>query len=322
MANAAYYVMLGCCKAVGWLPYGVLYYVLAPTIYFVIYHVARYRIGVTRDNLHRCFPDRSRRELRRIERRYYRHLADVVVDTIDMASMSSREAATKFRIVNLDEYRDRINGHDWMMATSHYGSWEYFATIVLQYCHESNNFGIYAPLHNQVFDRYYRYIRSRYGMTPIPKKMILRHIISARKESDKQIVLGMIADQSPPFFEVNHWYDFLNRPTAFYWGVEKIAQRFNIPVLYFHIRKIGHSRYEGRFEQIYDGREPVAEFEITERYVRHLEEDIRRVPEYWMWSHRRWKHTPQGLGMFNLTPDDSGAGVGIDADCRTAQHDS
>jgi len=149
--------------------------------------------------------------------------------------------------------------------------------------------GVYHALRSKSFDDFYRRVRSRTGMVPVPMNMILRRIVSNRSEG-KLSVVGLIADQSPPRKDViNHWFDFLGRPTAFFMGMEKMAVRFGMPVYFVGTEKIRRGYYRVSFEMIWDGKEELSEYELTQRYATRLESIIRNKPEYWMWSHNRWK---------------------------------
>ncbi len=297
LVKIRYKLLLYGCKAVGCLPYGFLYHVLAPLIYVTIYYVARYRIRVTRTNLANSFPEKAEAELRRIERRYYRHLAEVFVDTIALIDMSGKELKRRMVIIGEAEHRREVKGKDWIAALAHYGSWEYFAAYALGDDPESESLGVYRPLHDEVFDMFYHRLRSRFGLQPVSMGLLLRYIVRRRASGGKKMGIGMIADQTPPFFEITHWFDFLHQPTAFFWGVERIALRFGMPVYFLHVRKVRRAHYEAHFEEIYDGKEHVAEYEITTRYARKLEAMIQECPELWMWSHKRWKHTPATLNI-------------------------
>ncbi len=284
-----YWLILGLCKVVGWLPDWFLYYCLLDLLYFLLYHVARYRVGVVRANLRNSFPEKNPSELRRIERRFYRQLAEVFVDTIDMASISRRKLAERLVFVDAPQVEKKMSGQSWIAALAHYGSWEYINGYGLVSDHQVS--GIYHPLHDKAFDAYFRYIRSRFGTVPIAMHNLLRVVVHNKANPrDRRIVMGLIGDQIPPFHEIQYWGWFLNQPTAFYTGMEKLALRFGLPVLFMHVRKVKRARYEAWFEEIYDGKEKVQEGVIVGRYVKRLEAMIRERPELWMWSHRRWKH--------------------------------
>lgn len=289
--KAAYYALYYLLKAVGLLPAWFLYYPLAELCYLLLYGLFRYRLQVTRENLRNAFPEKSGKELRRIERRFYRHLAEVFIDTIDLTSISRKQLRRRMVIEDEAAHRKAVEGKDWIAGMSHYGSWEYFIAYALGDGEGQETIGVYKTLHNRVMDMLYRSIRSRMGMEPVPMSVILRHVVRDRQRGIR-MGIGLIADQAPPWFHRDYWYNFFGRPTSFYDGLESMALRFGMPVYFVHIDKIRRAHYTARFELIYDGQERVAPHEITKRYAAQLEAMIRQRPELWLWSHRRWKHKP------------------------------
>lgn len=285
-----YYGLYYLSRIVGLLPAWFLYYPLVEALYFLLYYLVRYRVKVTRQNLTNSFPERGQKELRSIERKYYRHLAELFIDTIDLSGITAKQLRKRMVITNEAEQRREVPGIDWIAGLAHYGSWEYFMVYSLNEGADREVVGVYKSLHDKSVDLFYRRIRSRFG-TPVSMSVFLRHLLNNRKKGIKTSV-GLIADQSPPWFEIDYWYDFLGQPTPFYKGMETMALRFGMPVYFLHLDKVKRAHYTGWFECIYDGKEEVAPHEITKRYVAKLEEMIRERPELWMWSHKRWKHNP------------------------------
>ena len=151
---------------------------------------------------------------------------------------------------------------------------------------------VYHPLRSRVFDELYKRLRSHANICPVPMAESLRFYLRNREKGidGKNIVMGLIADQNPPRRPDSHWFRFLNRDTIFFDGGEKLALRCGLPVYCCWLRRVKPGYYEMDFDRIYDGEEEVAPHEITERYVRRLEQKIREYPDLWMWSHKRWKH--------------------------------
>lgn len=285
-------VIYCCCRAVGLLPWWFLYYVLAEPIYFLLYYVVRYRVKVTRSNLRNSFPEKGKKELRRIERAYYRHLSQVFIDTIDLAGISPKAMLRRMVMVDEEKIRGEMLGRDFIGAMSHYGSWEYFMFFAINAEQGRRTLGVYKPLHNKAFDHYYRKMRSRLGMIPVSMRMVTRDIVT-NKRAGNSVTLGIVGDQTPRRSSIDHWFDFLGQPTPFYSGIEKLALKFGMAVYFLDIEKVKRAHYVVRPVMIWDGREEVSQWEITERYIGKLEEMIRRNPQYWMWSHRRWKSKPE-----------------------------
>lgn len=282
----------GCCRLIGAMPHWLRYYVLQDTIYFIVYKCLRYRVGVVTENLRNSFPDRPMAEIKRIRRSFYHNLSEIFISTVSQAAMSDDDCRRRVRVKNLDEVLSDLRGRDALLSTAHFGCWEYDSFLAL-YTGEHYLAAVYHPLENKVIDAVYMRLRRRRNIRLIPMKEIIRYYIDHRLPAGapgQRIGIGLIADQNPPLRPNSHWFRFLNQDTIFFDGGEKLALRCHLPVYFVKIDRLRRGRYEMSFEPIYDGKEEVAEYEITERYVRMLEAEIRRRPELWMWSHRRWKY--------------------------------
>ncbi len=290
-----FWLIYGSSWTVGLLPYWFLYYVVVEILYFFVYMLARYRVRVVRINLSNSFPEKNKKELRKIERGFYRNLAECFVDAMDLASITEKQWKKRVVYLNLDEMAAQMNGSNWVNTLAHFGSWEMFSSYgfhpTVGACVAS-----YHPLKSKAFDMYYIKIRNTFpGIKAVPANELLRFYMAHRdkKVDGRPIGLALIADQSAPIDAQSRWILFLNQPTVFFHGGEKIARKFGIPAYYMHQRKTARGKYEVWYEQIWDGSSPVDDHEITNRYASLLEADIRERPELWMWSHKRWKHRPK-----------------------------
>lgn len=288
MKKLSFYLVYPLAYLVGILPYR-MQFVLADIIYIVLYKLVGYRVKTVRENLLIAFPEKSDAERKEIERKFYRHLSDVFIETLSMAAVGRGQIKRRLIYTNLDEVERWTVGRSWLSAMGHYGSWEYTINFRSVYPHVDEVLAVYRPLHNQGVDKYYHKVRSRFGVTPVPMKKVGREIVCYEREG-KKVAVALIADQTPKRHEIQNWTLFFDRWTPFFLGMEKLAVKLHIPVLFLHMEKVGRGYYQGRFELIYDGREEVAEGEITRRYAERLEKMIRNQPQLWMWSHRRWKH--------------------------------
>ncbi len=298
-----YRLIYGSSYIVGLLPHWFLYYVLVEILYFFIYVVARYRLRVVRINLSRSFPGKNKKELRRIERRFYRHLAECFVDAMSLASITEKRWKKRVVYLNIDETAEELNGSDWVNMLGHFGSWEMFSSYGF---HPSAGACVaaYHPLNSKAYDMYYVRIRNTFpGIKAVPMNQLLRFYMThkGQKVDGRPISLALIADQNAPLDAQSQWTLFLNQPTVFFHGGEKIARKFGLPVYYTHVRKTSRGRYEACYERLWDGKSPVEDHEITNLYVRRLEADIVEHPEMWIWSHKRWKKrlTGEELAEFN-----------------------
>ena len=284
-----YGLLVGLCKFAGWLPNRFLYGPLKQLIYFILCKVAKYRVDVVRENLRNSFPMKSGEELALIEHDFYMHLAEVMVDTIKLATISRREIMERMTYLGIEAMdKTELAGRSWIAAMSHFGSWELTVNFALYTDH--GVLAVYRPLKNEVMDRFYRHVRSRFGTKPTAMNDVLKETIKAHRPGAKPVAVALIADQTPPIHELKTWYPFLRQYTSFFSGTEKMALKFGMPVYFAYIRKTSPQHYQMEFIPIYDGKEQIAEHEITRRYIANLEAMIEETPCLWMWSHRRWKY--------------------------------
>lgn len=283
-----YYFLYPVAWCLGKLPYKVQF-LFSDLVRWVLYGVVRYRREVVRTNLRNSFPEKSEQERKQIERAFYKHLADVFIETLSLASVSEHQIRQRMKYLNMDDLMRWTGGRSWISAMAHYGSWEYTTNFDLYKTHD-NALAVYRPLTNKGADRFYHRIRSRFGVIPIAMHDVGREMMR-RKRENSHVTLALIADQTPGWPEIQNWTLFLGQWTPFFMGMEKLALKFHMPVVFLDVHKVRRGYYEARFDLIYDGDEAVDEGEITRRYAERLEQMIRTRPELWMWSHRRWKHS-------------------------------
>ncbi len=272
------------------LPYRVIY-LLSDLLYYLIYYVIRYRREVVRTNLSNAFPEKSGTERTAIEQKFYRFLADLIVESIKMRTMSLAQINKRMVVKNPEVIKDYMEaGRPVIGVAGHYANWE-FAIYGVSILTSHPFFVVYKPLSNKSFETVYNKIRSRFGAILVPMKLILRQIIQYRNTPHLSI---FVTDQTPVRQENNsHYIPFLNQPTLVFLGAEKMARMTNFPVVYFHIDRVKRGHYTCTFTTLTDAPAELPAYEITRLHSRFLEDIIQQKPELWLWSHRRWKHSPQ-----------------------------
>ena len=271
-----------------------LLYAHATGMYFLAYRVLRYRRKVVRQNLLECFPDKPESELKKIEKEYYRHFADYFFETIKIPRIKDEDIKRrmKFNHVNLiDEGIAR--GQSVMLYVSHYGNWEWITSLILWLSDETLKRGsvmgqAYHPLENPWFDRYFLKLRQHWGTQSIPGKQVFRTMLRSQQQG-KYMVLGFISDQHPLPGDEGHVIKFLNHPTAMITGTELIASKLDMRVLCIDVRKTGRGHYEADLVPLSEHAAQEKKGDITNRYARLLEDRINAEPDYWLWTHKRWK---------------------------------
>lgn len=271
------------------LPFRVIYW-LSDGLYLVLYHVIGYRRKVVRANLQNSFPEKSESELLKIEKSYFRYLADNMLEGIKMLSMSEKSIRKRFTFKGETEAEHLMNkGQSILLATSHYGNWEWGALGVTSRIKHPTLI-VYKPLTNKKAEEVFTKLRSQFGAVLIPMKQTVKAFV---EEAQKHAFMGvLVSDQTPTRHDKNYFMPFLNQPTSVFQGLEKIAKLTGSPIFYVNIVRLKRGYYEAQFEMMVANPKDTAENEITEIYNRRLEAIIRKQPEFWLWSHKRWKHQP------------------------------
>ena len=275
---------------VAWLPLRVLY-VFSDFFYLIIYYIVGYRKKVARKNFEISFPEKSKKELRRIERRFFRYFCDLFIETFYEMHMSKKEVLRRMDLGDVDLILEQYaKGKSIMLMSAHYGNWEWATAFALKLPEDMQIYNVYKRLNNKKFDNFMLEIRSKFNAQSVEIHNLLRTMVNLRKEG-RVSVFGMISDQSPWVGNINHWNTFLNQDTPVITGTEQLAKKFDYPVFYIHIHRVKRGYY--KFEYIPVSLEPTltSEFEISNKYMEILEQKIKAVPEYWLWTHNRWKHS-------------------------------
>lgn len=273
-----------------WLPLPVLY-IFSDIYFLIIYYVVGYRKKVARRNIRKSFPEKSERELRAIERRFFRYFCDLFIETLYQIHMSEKEILKRIDIGNLDLILEQYaKDKSVMLMTAHYGNWEWGSAISLKLPSDKPLHNIYKKLNNPKFDAFMIRIRRKFKSGTIETHDLLRTMLRMRKV-DQIATYGMISDQSPWVGNVNHWMTFLNQDTPILDGTEQLAKKFDYPVIYIHIERVKRGYYKCEYFPIALEPKLTSELEITKKYFSILEQKIKEAPEYWLWTHNRWKHS-------------------------------
>jgi len=272
-------------RLVSAVPLRVLYW-LADLLGWLAFRVFPYREHVVRENLSKAFPELDERGLRAIMRRYYQGFADMLVEVIKAASMKPGDIRARVRIVNLELPRALLaEGQSVLLVAAHQCNWEWMLlglSLELGFPLDA----AYKPLVDKWAEREMKRLRSRFGCRLIPAKELLPDMLR-RREVVRAV--AMVADQEPTTSERKHWTRFLNRDTAFYMGPEEIARVTRLPSFFIRMKRTARGHYEMSFERLGVAGEKPQPGEMTERYARLVEAQIREAPPDWPWSHKRWK---------------------------------
>lgn len=268
------------------LPFSILYR-FSDFLYQIMYHLVGYRRKVVRNNLKRSFPEKSSSEIVFIEKQFYRHFCDLVLESFKLFSISEKEIRERMIFDNHEIMNNFLEkGRSVIIAGGHYGNWEMFA-VASQLYWKHQGVALYKPLANPWFEQVMRQTRGKFGLNIVP--------IQKTKEFFEQLhpkptatIFGM--DQSPSKVKSSHWMTFLGQDTAVIFGTEKYSRTYNQPVIFGRILKVKRGYYRTHFELVTDNPSELQHAAIIEKVMHLLEADIQQAPQWWLWTHRRWKH--------------------------------
>ena len=285
-----YYIVLAVWYVFSLLPLRV-HYVISDMMFWLLYGLVGYRRKVVRNNLSESFPEKKDEELRKIERGFYHFFCDYMVESVKLMTISREELKKRMVFKGTELVEESIdNGQSCAIYLGHLCNWEWVTSLPLWVTPKAQCGQIYHPLENKDFDRLFLRSRQRMGAVCIPMQDTLRKILEYRK-AEQPVVIGYISDQVPFWFNIHHWVDFLHHDTPVLTGTERIVRKVNHAVFFLDVRRVRRGYYEAEFKLITREPQKMGDYEITDIYFRMLEESIHRAPEFWLWSHNRWKRT-------------------------------
>lgn len=263
------------------------FYLFSDLVYVLIYYIVGYRKKTVRDNLALAFPDLSENERLIIEKKSYHHLCDMFLEMIKTMTISPKEMEKRFVITNIEfvkEYEEK--GKSVILLASHYASWEWLLTINNKTIFRG--IGVYKKIANKYFDKLLRNIRSKYNAELVETKYAIPFMAKNQLEN-KLCMYGLASDQSPKLNRAFHWNTFMGVEVPVHTGAEMLAKRYNLDVIFVKVKKIKRGYYEATFLPIANHPHNNDGFEITTTYLREVEKQIYETPEYYFWTHKRWK---------------------------------
>ncbi len=271
---------------ISYLPFPVLYGI-SDFLYLILYKTFGYRKKIVLGNIQRSFPEKTAKEHMEICNKFYSHFCDLILESLKTFTISEKQVQKRVVCKNpelVNKYFDQKKSV--IFAGGHIANWEIFAVSIDKLI-KHKTLGIYKPLSNKYFDGKMQKTRGRYGLTLVSTKKVSQVF----EEEKNNLTASIFAiDQSPSNPNSCHWMTFLNQDTGVLFGTEKFAKEYDQPVLYGRINKEKRGYYSFEFFETFPHPRETKPGEITETVTRLLEKDIINTPEYWLWTHRRWKH--------------------------------
>ena len=269
------------------LPFRILY-IISDVIYILIYHILGYRKKVVNSNLHLAFPDKTDDEIKTIRKKFYHHLCDMLLESIKSITISEAEMKKRYVFKNVEAIHElEKEDKSIVLFMGHYASWEW--VFILQKHVNHIGYAVYKQLSNKYFDALVKRIRAKYNSYLITTKETFPTLIQAKQ--DNQLTLnGFVFDQSPKLDKAIHWQNFMGKKVPVHVGAEILAKRLDMATLFLKVKKIKRGYYEATIMDIIKDPKSIEDFKITDTYLKHVEEEILEAPEFYLWTHKRWKH--------------------------------
>ena len=274
-------------QSISKLPFSI-FYVLSDALSALLTSVVPYRKQVIEQNLFHSFPNFSVKQLKHIRNQFYHYFSDLLVETIKSYSISKEQLEQKIEYKNVDLIEEYSNNKQpIIVAMAHYGNWELFG--LAGYMLPFHTYSLYRKQKSALVNQFIITNRQRYGLQLIEEKQAVRTLPKLLTEQQPNLIT-FIADQavSP---KRGLWIQFLNRPATFVKGMETYARKYNCPVFYLDVTVPQRGKYEGTFQLLHEQPSQLQTGELTKLYAQQLEQTISNQPPYWLWSHRKWKHS-------------------------------
>ncbi len=265
-------------------------YVLSDILYYPFYYVIRYRRKIVRQNIDGSFPDKSKDEVKEIERKFYHFFIDIALESCKLISISPDEIRRRMRFTNINMVNEMLGeGKSISLFLGHYGCWEWITSLNLWIDCDATLAQIYRRLSDKAMDRLMVRLRERMGQKCVEMRETARFMANAAAD-DRPYMIGFLADQSPRRRDARHFIRFLNHETPVQTGTEKATKHFGYSALFARMRRVRRGYYECEFIPLHDDPQSLPNFELTSLYFQRLEQEIVQHPEFYLWTHNRFKY--------------------------------
>lgn len=272
---------------VSYLPFRLLY-ILSDILFIIMYYVLGYRKKVVRHNLELALPNLTASERKIIERKSYQHLCDMFLETMKTMSITQKQIDKRFVFKNIEVYHElEKKGKSIALMCAHYASYEWVVSLNKQISFKG--YAIYKKINNKYFDKLIRDIRSKFEAYLIHNRESIA-IIESNSLKKELCLYGFASDQSPMLKPLTYWSNFLNIEVPIHTGAEFLAKKYDMNMIFLRVEKVKRGYYEAYFEVLSEDVQSISDYQITESFMRKVEQQIYAAPEFYMWTHKRFKH--------------------------------
>lgn len=269
------------------LPLRILYF-LSDIIYVLLYYIIGYRKKVVFNNLKLAFPEKSTAELIKIQKKFYHHFVDIFIEMIKSFTVSKEEVYRRYKFPNIEFFNELYkDGKSVILMGSHYANWEWIMSVdsFVDY----QGYAAYTKVNNKYFNNKILKSRRKFGTKIVQTSKIIPEILYNQK-NNVQAMYGLLSDQSPQLKKAFYWRTFFSVKVPVHTGGEMLAKKYNMNVVFMDVQKVKRGHYETTFSLITNEASKYKDYELTDLFIEKVEKQVRNQPEYYFWTHKRFKH--------------------------------
>ena len=264
-----------------------LFYFFSDFVFIILYHVVGYRKKVVKENLRRTFPNKTKEEIQKIRKDFYRHMCDMFLEMVKTLNLSKEELKERYKIVNIEVLQEIVKDKSVLIVCSHYANWEW--NVSINNYVNAKGYAVYQRIGNSYFDDLIKKIRAKWNTTLITQQETVKTVYR-NVQNGVISAYGMVSDQSPQVKRAQYWSEFMGVKVPIFNGPESMARKLDLAVVFLKVSKVKRGYYKAEFIPITTAGKQTKKNEITDRFLRLTEDQIREKPEYYLWTHKRWKH--------------------------------
>ena len=257
-----------------------LFYFFSDFVFFVLFYVVGYRKRVVSENLARAFPGKSKKE-------FYRHMCDMFLEMVKTLNLSKEELKERYKIINIEVLQDIVKDKSVLIVCSHYANWEW--NVSINNYVNAKGYAVYQKIGNSYFDDLIKKIRAKWNTTLITQQETVKTVYR-NVQNGVNSAYGMVSDQSPQVKRAQYWSEFMGVKVPIFIGPESMARKLDLAVVFLKVSKVKRGYYQAEFIPITTSGKQTKKHQITDQFLRLTEDQIREKPEYYLWTHKRWKH--------------------------------
>ncbi|MEZ4968189.1 MAG: lysophospholipid acyltransferase family protein [Flavobacteriaceae bacterium] len=264
-----------------------LFYFFSDLIFLVMFYLIGYRKRVVLENLTMAFPDKSAKELKDVQRCFYRHMCDMFLEMIKTLNLTKEELKERYKIINIEVLQSIVEDKSVLIVCSHYANWEW--NVSINNYVDAKGYAVYQKIGNVYFDNLIKKIRAKWNTTLITQQETVKTVYR-NVQNGTISAYGMVSDQSPQVKKAQYWSEFMGVKVPIFNGPESMARKLDLAVVFLKVSKVKRGYYQAEFIPITMAGSKTQKHQITDQFLRLTENQIREKPAYYLWTHKRWKH--------------------------------